>query len=77
MDMEIYDAEARLADGTILRASGTIQQMANWADNLIRSSGQDSDIKIRRRQQDGDLADDSLHNRGIGMQTTEEGKSMR
>lgn len=52
MGMEIYDAEARLADGTILRASGTIQQVANWADNLIRSSGQDSDIKIRRQRHD-------------------------
>ena len=51
--MEIYEGEARLADGTVIRASGTIQQMANWADNLIRSSGQDSDIKIRRRRHDG------------------------
>lgn len=47
--MEIYDAEARLADGTVIQASGTIQQMANWADNLIRSIDQDSDISIRRR----------------------------
>lgn len=52
MGMEIYEGEARLADGTILQASGTIQQLANWADNLIRSSGQDSDISIRRRRHD-------------------------
>ena len=50
MDMEIYEAEARMADGTVIRASGTIHQVANWADNLIRSGGQDSDIRIRSRK---------------------------
>ena len=49
--MDIYDGEARLADGSVIRVSGTIQQMACWADNLIRSSGQNSDIRIRRRQE--------------------------
>lgn len=48
--MEIYDGKAVFSDGSVVEASGTIQQMANWADNLIRMKEQDSNIQITRRQ---------------------------
>lgn len=46
--MDRYEAEAIYQDGTGIKINGTLQQMANWADNLILASDQGLTINIRR-----------------------------
>ena len=46
--MDMYEGTAEYADGTEIRTGGSIQQMANWADNLIRVSETDLTIRIER-----------------------------
>ena len=41
-----YIGIAVFPDGREIKTSGTIQEMANWADNLIRASGCDLKIEI-------------------------------
>lgn len=35
----MYEATAKLVTGEILKAEGTIRQVANWADNVISMYG--------------------------------------
>ena len=46
---------ATMSDGTMQKAEGTLAEMANWADNLIRVV--DKDAKIRIRRDDGNGTD--------------------
>ena len=43
---------ATMSDGTIRETRGTLTEMANWADNLIRWV--DKDVKIWIRRIDGE-----------------------
>lgn len=46
--MDNYDAEVTYNDGTEIHVNGSLQQVANWADNMIRASEQGMTINIRR-----------------------------
>lgn len=44
----VYTATAKLEDGRILTASGSIQQCANWCENVIRANPGRVDIEIKK-----------------------------
>lgn len=43
----MYKGTAKLADGQTLEICGTIQECANWADNIIRANQGEIIINIR------------------------------
>lgn len=49
---ERYSGTALFLDGHSVTTEGSIQQVANWADNIIRASEESITIQIKRL--DGD-----------------------
>ena len=45
---ERYSGTALFPDGHSVTAEGSIQQVANWADNIIRASEESITIQIKR-----------------------------
>lgn len=45
----VYDGAARFADGSTVTMSGTLRDLANWADNLISMSEGGVTINITRK----------------------------
>lgn len=45
---ERYSGTALFSDGHTVTAEGSIQQVANWADNIIRASEESITIQIKR-----------------------------
>jgi hypothetical protein len=45
----MYTGIAVLKDGKIVTVHGTIQECANWADNIIRENHEEIKIDIRRK----------------------------
>ena len=43
----MYKGIAKLDDGSTIETSGTIAEIANWADNLIREQAGEIQIDIR------------------------------
>ena len=54
--MDRYKAWASMQDGSVIATEGTIQEVANWADNLIRASEQEVTINIRRKDGEKKIA---------------------
>ena len=42
----MYNCTAKLSDGRTLQVKGTIQDCANWSENVIRANGGQIEIQI-------------------------------
>lgn len=51
MNKTVYEGQALKPNGIIIHVTGTIEECANWADNLIRAHGGEIEITIRRKVQ--------------------------